>query len=255
MEVLWNPRLTTQLQGHIGRGVASAEVTAAGHLVLTMTDGQAVDLGTVVGPAGQTGPQGPQGPAGQNGAAGPQGAAGADGEAGQDGFSPTVAVTAITGGHQVSITDAAGTKSFSVLDGEDGQDGADGLGMPPATDPGCVPVAGTGSYTLSPVTPLFTCTSSADAQAKVITGDYPLPTKGIFAVQFTTSNIHSAPALSFGGSQYSIILPYMNQTFAAQNLTAGIHLFMIFNNSFAALLTPNWMGQGLALAVADGLTD
>ena len=194
MEVLWNPRLTAQLQGHIGRGVASAEVTAAGHLVLTMTDGQAVDLGTVVGPAGQTGPQGPQGPAGQNGAAGPQGAAGADGEAGQDGFSPTVAVTAITGGHQVSITDAAGTKSFSVLDGEDGQDGADGLGMPPATDAGCVPVAGTGSYTLSPVTPLFTCTSSADAQAKVITGDYPLPTKGIFAVQFTTSNIHSAPA-------------------------------------------------------------
>ena len=118
-----------------------------------------------------------------------------------------------------------------------------------------VPAASGSSYALAPITPMFTCTSAADAQAKVITGDYPLPTKGIFAVQFTTSNIHSAPALSFGGRQYSIVLPYMNQTFAAQNLTAGIHLFMIFNNSFAALLTPNWMGQGLALAVADGLTD
>lgn len=247
MEVLWNPRLTAQLQGHIGRGVASAEITTAGRLVLTMTDGQTVDLGNVVGPAGQTGPQGPQGPAGQDGAAGPQGPAGADGEDGQDGFSPTVTVTAATGGHQVSITDATGTKTFSVLDGQDGQ------GMPPATDAGCVPVAGTGGYALSPVTPLFTCISAASAQVKVLSGNYPLPARGIFAVQFTTSNSHSTPVLSFGGSQYTIILPYMNQTFAPQNLTAGIHLFMLFNGNFAALLTPNWMGQGLAAAIADGL--
>lgn len=48
---------------------------------------------------------------------------GEDGQDGQDGVSPTVEVTAITGGHRISITDANGTKTFDVMDGEDGQDG------------------------------------------------------------------------------------------------------------------------------------
>jgi hypothetical protein len=39
----------------------------------------------------------------------------------KDGVSPTVTVTAITGGHRVTITDATGTKTFDVMDGEDGQ--------------------------------------------------------------------------------------------------------------------------------------
>ena len=42
------------------------------------------------------------------------------GEDGQDGVSPTVSVTDITGGHRVTITDADGTKTFDVMDGEDG---------------------------------------------------------------------------------------------------------------------------------------
>ena len=54
------------------------------------------------------------------------GADGQDGQDGADGFSPTVAVTEITGGHQVAVTDAEGTTTFDVMDGVDGQDGSDG---------------------------------------------------------------------------------------------------------------------------------
>lgn len=46
---------------------------------------------------------------------------GKDGEDGTDGFSPSISVTAITGGHRVSITDAKGTTTFDVMDGEDGE--------------------------------------------------------------------------------------------------------------------------------------
>lgn len=41
---------------------------------------------------------------------------------GENGFSPTVAVTTITGGHTVTITDAEGEHSFDVMDGEDGDE-------------------------------------------------------------------------------------------------------------------------------------
>lgn len=42
---------------------------------------------------------------------------------GKDGVSPEVEVSAIDGGHRVSITDANGTESFDVMDGEDGEGG------------------------------------------------------------------------------------------------------------------------------------
>ena len=44
--------------------------------------------------------------------------AGKDGTDGDDGFSPVVTVSAITGGHEVSIQDATQTQSFDVMDGE-----------------------------------------------------------------------------------------------------------------------------------------
>ena len=69
---------------------------------------------------------GKDGQDGQPGEKGETGAAGKDGANGKDGVSPTISVTAITGGHRVSITDANGTKTFDVMDGEDGEDGADG---------------------------------------------------------------------------------------------------------------------------------
>lgn len=80
------------------------------------------DLSTVDGIAGPQGPQGIQGPTGPAGAVGPQGSPGAAGADGEDGFSPTVAVSEITGGHNVTITDASGPHSFDVMDGESGSE-------------------------------------------------------------------------------------------------------------------------------------
>lgn len=40
---------------------------------------------------------------------------------GADGISPTVTVQPITGGHEVTVTDAGGSQSFDVMDGKDGQ--------------------------------------------------------------------------------------------------------------------------------------
>lgn len=96
------------------------------------------------GPAGEKGNKGDKGdkgdtgPAGATGAAGP---AGANGPAGKDGVSPTVEVTAISGGHRVTITDANGAKSFDVANGKDGgggggsgEDGEDGGYYTPSVD-------------------------------------------------------------------------------------------------------------------------
>lgn len=72
---------------------------------------------------GEQGPQGEQGKQGETGPQGPQGEQGATGEqgpAGEDGVSPSVSVTEITNGHRVTFTDASGTQSFDVLDGDDG---------------------------------------------------------------------------------------------------------------------------------------
>lgn len=57
-----------------------------------------------------------------------RGEQGIQGESGRDGVSPTVATEKITGGHRVTITDANGSKSFDVMDGEDGADGDGGDG-------------------------------------------------------------------------------------------------------------------------------
>lgn len=73
------------------------------------------------GDRGETGSQGPAGPTGPVGPTGPQGErgpAGSDGQDGSDGFSPVVTVTEITGGHEVAVTDAQGTQTFDVMDGE-----------------------------------------------------------------------------------------------------------------------------------------
>lgn len=51
---------------------------------------------------------------------GPRGPIGPTGNPGDDGVSPVVTVTAITGGHRVTITDAQGEHVFDVMDGEGG---------------------------------------------------------------------------------------------------------------------------------------
>lgn len=75
------------------------------------------------GDTGETGPQGPQGiqgiqgQKGDTGEQGPQGSQGIKGNDGEDGFSPVVVTATITGGHRVTITDAAGPHVFDVIDG------------------------------------------------------------------------------------------------------------------------------------------
>lgn len=51
---------------------------------------------------------------------------GGGGSGGADGFSPTIAVSTITGGHRLTITDKDGTKYVDIKDGVDGKDGANG---------------------------------------------------------------------------------------------------------------------------------
>lgn len=53
--------------GKNGRGIASATIDTAGHLVVAYSDGTTADLGRVVGPAGEDGRTGPSGPAGEPG--------------------------------------------------------------------------------------------------------------------------------------------------------------------------------------------
>ena len=57
---------------------------------------------------------------------GPAGPEGSPGSAGKDGVSPTVFVSTITGGHRLTITDAGGTKTVDIMNGEDGPAGSAG---------------------------------------------------------------------------------------------------------------------------------
>ncbi len=61
---------------------------------------------------------------------------------GSSGISPTIKVTAITGGNKVEITDANGTKIFNVMHGTNGTNGADGKDGANGKD-GYTPVKGT----------------------------------------------------------------------------------------------------------------
>lgn len=85
----------------------------------------------IQGPQGEQGPKGDTGEKGDTGATGPTGQTG---PAGADGFSPSITITDITGGHQVTITDAAGTHSFDVMNGEKGSKGDTGPTGPAGAD-------------------------------------------------------------------------------------------------------------------------
>lgn len=77
---------------------------------------------------------GPQGPKGDTGPTGPTGPTGQTGQSGADGVSPSVTVTGITGGHNVTITDATGPHSFDVMDGATGPKGDTGATGPAGAD-------------------------------------------------------------------------------------------------------------------------
>lgn len=65
------------------------------------------------------------------------GVAAGGGGGGEDGFSPAVTITAITGGHRVTITDKdhPSGQTFDVMDGEEGAPGRPGVPGTPGTSP------------------------------------------------------------------------------------------------------------------------
>ena len=75
------------IHGLISRGIQAVEVSDAGHLIFTLTDGAKIDLGDIRGPAGPRGEAGPQGPAGRDGADGKDGETGPRGQPGPKGDS------------------------------------------------------------------------------------------------------------------------------------------------------------------------
>lgn len=89
---------------------------------VTLYDGAKGDRGD----RGDTGATGPRGERGEKGEPGEPGYTPVKGVDYNDGVSPSISVTNITGGHRVSITDASGTKTFDVMDGEDGLPGEPG---------------------------------------------------------------------------------------------------------------------------------
>ena len=101
--------------GQDGVGVKDAEINDKGELVITLTNGQVLNLGVVVGADGEQGPEGPQGKPGEDGEdgeqgpAGPQGPQGEPGENGEDG-----------------VQGPAGPQGPQ---GEPGEDGEDGVGI------------------------------------------------------------------------------------------------------------------------------
>jgi hypothetical protein len=104
------------------------------------------------GSDGAPGQTGPQGPAGQNGSNG------------QDGVSPTVSVTTITGGHQVSITDAQGTDTFNVMDGSDGAPGQTGATGPQGPAGPAGQNGERGNYTFNAIQDLGDSTTGVNIQ-------------------------------------------------------------------------------------------
>lgn len=91
-----------------------------------------------------------------NGEKGDKGDKGDRGETGEAGFSPEVTITQITGGHRISITDADGTQTFDVMDGQDGQ------AIPPVITAQATVGSGTG-------TPTVTVTKSGTDEAPTYT--------------------------------------------------------------------------------------
>lgn len=75
------------IHGLISRGIQAVEVSEAGHLIFTLTDGAKVDLGDIRGPEGPRGEAGPPGPAGRDGADGKDGETGPRGQPGPKGDS------------------------------------------------------------------------------------------------------------------------------------------------------------------------
>lgn len=124
---------------HDGEGDSDYEKTLIEQLLTAAQNAQAIaqsvrddaDDGKFDGDPGPAGPVGPQGPAGADytlteddkAEIAAQVQKGADGK---DGYSPTVTITAVENGYEVTITDTAGPHTYTVHNGETGATGAQG---------------------------------------------------------------------------------------------------------------------------------
>lgn len=132
--------------GEPGPGISSIEKTSTSGLVDTYTitygDGETATFDVTngedgeQGPQGATGPQGPKGDTGakgdtgskgDTGATGPQGIQGVKGDSGTDGVSPIITTSKTGKTTTLTIVDADGTKTATILDGADGQGSGDML--------------------------------------------------------------------------------------------------------------------------------
>lgn len=151
-----SPQITATLQGYIGRGASGFEINGDGNLIVTMTDGQKIDLGRVKGDQGatitsieQTAQSGDYttytitlsdgqtfdfevkaavGPPGEDGYTPIKGVDyfdGQNGKDGKDGVSPTASVQQTATGAKIIITDSSGKTEATITNGTDGTDGED----------------------------------------------------------------------------------------------------------------------------------
>ena len=74
------------LDGQDGVSIVAVAINELGHLMVTLSNGDVINAGKVVGEAGPTGPEGPVGPIGSPGSDGQDGIDGRDGIDGQDGL-------------------------------------------------------------------------------------------------------------------------------------------------------------------------
>ena len=120
--------------GKDGRGVKSFEINDEGHLIVTYSDGETVDLGKVTGDKGsdgkdgvdgKPGKDGERGPKGDTGAPGKDGADGKDGQPGKDGADGEQGPKGDKG--DTGDTGAAGQDGKDGAKGEKGTDGRDGV--------------------------------------------------------------------------------------------------------------------------------
>ena len=125
IQAVLSPQLKARLNGTISRGLQVVDINEdTGHLILTLTDGQTVDLGKVVG---DTGPQGPKGDTGATGPRGPAGAQGVKGDTGAQGPKGDTGPAGEKGEKGDAFTYADFTVAqLAALKGEKGDKGAQG---------------------------------------------------------------------------------------------------------------------------------
>ena len=116
--------------GKDGRGVKSFEINDEGHLIVTYSDGETVDLGKVTGDKGSDGKDGVDGKPGKDGERGPKGDTGAPGKDGADGTDGRDGIDGKDGQPGKNGADGEqgpkGDKGDTGAAGQDGKDGAKG---------------------------------------------------------------------------------------------------------------------------------